>query len=316
MIKIKDYSPINNFARSSWEFYDEHLVEKIKSLIINYDNEVRFENIKFINSRSIRNLRWIWISFITITFLGLISLGLNHFCITNPTIEIIKKIIASLSLSLLIPVWVKYEYYSFLDANKNFLSTIRVNKKTKHIILEAIKLVKQKTELISESYYDGSLPNNAPVFQFSEFDFADYLNNSKVFVYDDKIIDVEKSLTEEVTSVIRFDELSGKTKVMKMGNDQWDNISSYWLFIMCIAGISVVTFFADQLRGINLDLMIILGGFVLLIPMLFLKYVKSEILVFYDKQDKSVFWTRVNSSNREKLNQIVEFVKGKVESQK
>jgi len=50
------------------------------------------------------------------------------------------------------------------------------------------------------------------------------------------------------------------------------------------------------------------------IPLYLLRFIKSEILVFYDKQDYGVFWTRVNSANRERLNQIVEFVKGKVES--
>lgn len=315
MIKINSFAPTNNFARSSWEFHDDRIVVKIKSLNFDYDNEIKYEKIKSIQSRSMREFNWIWASFVTVGLLGLVSIGLNHFCITSPTIDLVKKIVVALALAMLLPAWVKYEYYSFLDADKNFLATVRVNKKNKQTLLEAIKLVKQKTKIINETYFDDSLPNDAPAFQFSEFDFADFLNISKVRVYDDKIIDVEKSLAEEVTSVIMFDELSGKTKVMKMGNDKWDYVWSYWLSFLCITGISIDTFFPEQLKGNYLYLNLFYGGLALIIPLFFVKYVKSEIIVFYDKQDTGVFWTRVNSANREKLNQIVEFVKNKVEPQ-
>jgi hypothetical protein len=264
----------------------------------------------------VRDFNWIWASFIIFVLLGLVSMGLDRFCITSPTIDVIEKTVVVFALAMLIPAWGKYEYYSFLDADKNFLATVRVNKKTKHILLEAIKLVKQKTEIISETYFDDFLPNGTSVFQFSEFDFADFLNKSKVNVYDDKIIKVEKSLVEEVKTVIRFDELSGKTKVVKMGNDKWDYVWSYWLIFLCITEMSISTFFAGQLKGNYLYLPLLFGGFALLIPLFFLSYLKSEILVFYDKQDTSVFWTRVNRANREKLNQIIEFIKDKVESQK
>jgi len=84
---------------------------------------------------------------------------------------------------------------------------------------------------------------------------------------------------------------------------------------MCITGISVFTFFAEQIRGSHLIFNLFISGLAITIPLYLLKFIKSEILVFYDKQDNGVFWTRVNSANREKLNQIVEFVKIKVESQ-
>lgn len=315
MIKINSFAPTNNLRRSSWEFHDDRIVVKIKSLNFDYDNEVKYEKIKSIQSQSMREFNWIWTSFITVGLLGLVSMGLNHFCITSPAIDVVEKIVVAFALAMLLPAFGKYEYYSFLDADKNFLVTVRVNKKSQSTLFEAVKLVKQKTEIVSETYFDDSLPNDAPAFQFSEFDFADFLNKSKVSVYDDKIIDIEKSLAEEVMTVIRFDELSGKTKVIKMGNEKWDYVWSYWLFFLCITGISIATFFAEQMKGNYLYLKLFYGGLALLIPLFFLRYIKSEILFFYNKQDNSVFWTRVNSANREKLNQIVEFVKGKVESQ-
>ncbi len=53
-------------------------------------------------------------------------------------------------------------------------------------------------------------------------------------------------------------------------------------------------------------------GLALVIPLYFFRYIKSEILVFYNKHDNGVFWVRVNSANRERLNQITKFITGKI----
>ncbi len=84
-----------------------------------------------------------------------------------------------LGLAMLLPAFRSYEYYSFLDGDNRFLATVRVNNKNKHTLREAIILIKQKSEIISETYFDNSLPNTSPVFQLTEFDFADFLNTSK-----------------------------------------------------------------------------------------------------------------------------------------
>jgi hypothetical protein len=315
VIKIDSFSPIDNFTRRSWEFYDDRIVVKTKSLTFDYENEVKYEKIKSIQSRSVREFNWIWTSFITVGLVGIADLGLGYFCITSPIIDVVEKVFITFALAMLPLAFLKYEYYSFLDADKNFLATVRAGKKNKPMIFEAIKLIKQKAEITKETYFDTSFSSDHPVFQFSEFDIADFLNKSKVSVYDDKIVDVEKSLAEELTTVVRFDELSGKTKFAKMGNDKWDYVWSYWLFFVTISGISISTFFAEWLKGNRLFGNLYFGGLALLIPLILMRYIKSEILVFYDKKDNGVFWTRVNKANREKLNQIVEFVKGKVESQ-
>ena len=129
------------------------------------------------------------------------------------------------------------------------------------------------------------------------------------------LVGVEKSLVEKVTTVIRYDEFNGKTKVVKMANDKWDNVWGYWLYFICITFLSIVFFFGKQLQGNYLLLNSFYVGLGLLIPLFFLRYIKSEVVIFYNKEDNGIFWLNVNSANREKLNQIVDFVKGKVESQ-
>ncbi len=100
--------------------------------------------------------------------------------------------------------------------------------------------------------------------------------------------------------------------MIKVANDKWDYAWSYWLIFICLVGIFAVVFFSKQMSGNILYLRLFYGGLILLIPLFLLRYIKSELLVFYDNQDDSIFWAKISSTNREKFNQIVEFVQGKV----
>ncbi len=230
----------------------------------------------------------------------------------NSTIVAIEKAIGVLALILLIPAFRTQEFYSLLDGDKNYLAIVEIDKNNKKTILEVIHLIKQKTELIGETYLSDSLPSTPPVFQITEFDFPDFLNRARVNFYEDKLIAVEKSLAEEASTVIRYDEFSGKTKTARIGNNKWDIAWSYWLIFVCMVGVSTAIFFAEQIRGSLFFLQLIIGGLLLLIPIHFLKYIKNEILIFYDKKENGIFWLETKSTTREKLNQIVEFVQEKV----
>jgi hypothetical protein len=312
VIKINSFSPVDNFARRTWEFHTNHMVIKIRSLTLEYEYEVEYEKIKAIWSGRVMDLAWLWAVFITTGTLGLVNLGLNHFDITSPIIDVIEKIVGLLALTSLVLAFLRYDYYSFLDVDENSLATIRVDKTSKRAVLEAIKLIKQKAEITSETYFDDSLPSTPPAFQYTDFDFADFLNKLKVSVYDDRIIVVQKSLVEEFMTVIKFDDLSGKTKLVRMVNERWDYVWSYWLFFLCITVFSAEVFFSEQLKGNSLFPSLSGGGLALLIPLFALRFVKNDVLVFYDKKDNGIFGTRINLANREKLNQIVGFVQSKV----
>jgi len=313
LIKINSFTPFNNFARRSWEFYDDHMVIKTKSLTFDYENEVGYEKILSIRSRETADLSWIWAAVTVFGLFGIASVASDWIGINIPAI--IGKIVVIFALLLLLPAFRRYEYYSFLDVDENSLATVRVNGKNKQSVLEAIKLIKQKTEITSETYFTDSFPNIPSFFQYNEIDFPDFLNKVQVRFYEDRLISVEKSLAEKLTTVIRYNEFSGKTKTAKMANDKWGNVWSYWLYFVCVTGISIATFFGKQLQGNYLILNLFYVGLGLLIPLFLFRYIKSEVIIFYDKQENGIFWLTVNKVNRETLNQIVGFIKGKVESQ-
>ena len=74
---------------------------------------------------------------------------------------------------------------------------------------------------------------------------------------------------------------------------------------------STYVLFYNQICGNVLYVQLVIGGFLLLIPLFLLRYKKDEIFLFYNAKDDIDFTIRVNSENREKLNQVVDFVKKK-----
>jgi hypothetical protein len=312
MIKISSFSILDGFSRKTWEFYDEYLTIKVKSLTFDYEDNVEYDKISVIRNRTVKRLGWISVPFFAFAILGIMDLALSYFHLINPTIVMIEKVIGVFFLLLLIPAFRKHEYYSFQDAGKKYLATVEVGKNNKNEMLAAIQLIKQKTVLISEAYLTDPLPNPLPVFQVTEFDFPDFLNKVDIGFYEDKLIGRQKSLAEEVIALINYHEFSGKTKTARTGNDNWNTASCYWMYFVCIVCISIAIFFPEQIRGNVRYLWLFWGGLFLSIPISSLKYIKKEIMIFYDKNDNGIFWLDVNPTNREEINQVVSFVHERV----
>ncbi len=312
MIKISSFSILDGFSRKTWEFYDEHLTTRIKSLTFDYEDDLSYDKISVIHNRTVKRLGWIPVTALAFGILGLIDLALIYFHLINPTIVMIERGIGVLLLLLLIPAFRKHEYYSFQDADKKYLATVEVGRKNKNEMLAAIQCIKQKTVLISEAYLTDSVPNTPPVFRMIEVDYPDFLNLADINFYEDKLIGRQKSLVEEIITLINYQEFSGKTKTARTGNDSWGCVSSYWLYFVCIVCVSLAIFFPEQVEGNVRYLWLFFGGLFLTIPISLLKYIKSEIMIFYDKNDNGIFWLDVTSANREEINEIVSFVQEKV----
>ena len=313
MIVIRSFS-LNDITRKVWEFYDDKVVIKTKSLTADYEDEWDYSEIKEIQQKKLANLAWICVS-VMVLELFFLAQWLFHFLSINFLYNpIIEKTVVFLAIVLLISAFRKRELYSFLDVNKYYLTTIQVNNKSKKSLLDAIKLIKQKTEITQETYWSDPLPNTPPVFEFQEFDFPDYLGKSIVRIYDDRLIGVVRSLVKEAGIVLKFDELNGKTTLARIGNRSWDNVAFIWIVFVIFMGAIALVFFHDKLYHNYLFFRVFLGAVFLTVPLYLLKYIKSEVLIFYNKKDMAVFWTTVNRANRENLNEIVRFIQGKVQS--
>jgi len=315
MIQINSFIPTDNFTRRIWEFHEDKIVIKTKSLTVDVENEIRYEKIKSISTIKTADLRWLWMSFFIIGILSITTLGFGYFHLMNPTLRLIEKVIAVIALLLILPSFRKHEFYYFWDAEKYHLANVKIDNEEKRVqIIGAINLIKKRTEIITEIYLSDSLPNTPPIFEIVEFDFPDFFNKSTTRFYDDRIIETHKSLVEETARVTKYKEFNGKTKTARVGNENWNYVWCYWMLFVCITGFSISTFFSKQISGNYLFGRLFFGSLALLIPLYFLKYIKSEFLVFNNKDEEGILEIGVNKKNRKKLNQIAEFIKSKVES--
>src|SRR4051812_15782986 len=98
MIRISSFFPMDNLARRTWEFYDENMIVKIKSLTIDFETEIRYEKIKFIRGKKIADLRWVWATFLIMGILGMAKFIFHYFGLSNPAIPFAEKAIVIFGL--------------------------------------------------------------------------------------------------------------------------------------------------------------------------------------------------------------------------
>jgi hypothetical protein len=309
MIRISNFQISSNFSRLVYEFYDEKMIIKGKSLTLEAEREINYKKIKVIQKRTVLDLRWWWVPLVVSLVVVCIYIIFDYPFQNNPTIYFTEKAVFIFGIALSTPAFRKIEYCSFLDEDRNAIVSIRVNKSNRKALEEAINLIKQKAEIISETYLTNPSAGIPPKFEIIYYDFPDYLNKSIARFYDDRIIDVEKSLVGDLVTEVKYSELSGKTQVIKVRNDSWGNVWGSWFKFAVITSATLDLFLPSRL---TLGLGLLIGGSILVIPTFFLGYLKNEVLVFYNHNNEIIYWIRRNWGNQKLLDQIIELIQSKV----
>jgi hypothetical protein len=314
MIRIEYFSPLDNFSKSAYEFDAENITYKYKSLYIEAERKIEYQRIKFIELSNRANPRWFYFLFVficAVVFLNsiaLLNLAHNPFSLTNPAFQVIDKALIILGFVIFILSLRKNELVSLFDEDREYLATISVNKKNRGFMLEGLDLIKRKTEIIIETNPANSFPDKLVAFEVVQFEILDFLNKSTTKFYEDRLIDVEKSLAEEVTTEVLYSELSGKTQIVKLGNDKANFVWIYFLFFLDFVVFPLDVFF-PQLMDSRSRMILVVGMFALTTVAYFLlKFDKRETFLFYGHKDRVLYWTRVNNSNRKRMYQIVGYV--------
>ena len=234
MIQINTFDPFKNWTRSSYEFLDEKVVINSRSNKADYQFEVNYKDIKAIETRFITNR----IANIPGLYLVIIILTINNFfegaIAANPFLHLALK--AGLILGIFAALFIFYveEIYGFLDKDRNYLTFISVNNKNSQLVEQAIQLIREKTELFSETYLENPVEGAPVLHTFTSWDIPDSLNKSVTNFYKDRLVDSEKGLTEEVVREIKYTELNGKTQFTRSVNEKWGLVANYWLWFCII----------------------------------------------------------------------------------
>jgi hypothetical protein len=308
MIRIRYFSPVDNLSKSVYEFDDEKITVKYKSLTVESDEKIDYKIIKSIKFWKMAEVRWFLVSFVLIGSVPFLNYAFSFFIPTNPTLQIIEKAMIALGFVLCIPSLQKNELVSFLTSGREYLATIKVNKRDNGLFLDALKLIKRKTEITSETNPIRPFPDMPAAFEIVQRDTVDFLNKSISRFYEDRIVDFEKSLVEEIVTEVKYGDLSGKTQIIKTGYNKSEFVWFYLLIPVCFLAIPIEVFFPHWMDSQS-HFVLGFSLFILTLGIYFLlKYLKKEEVLFYGKNDQVLYWTRRNTSNRETLDQIVKYI--------
>ncbi len=315
MIRIDSFFLLKGLARFTWEFHDDHLTAKVKSLTIEAEDEIPYERIKYISWSRGAYQDWLFVELILVGAAVLMRWAFAWFSTNTVPALYVERGLVILGLLFLVPAFRRRHLCYFVGADWDYLTAVSVDRRHRAAFADALKLVRQRADLIAETSPDTPLPPTAPVYETIEVDIPDFLSRSTTRSYEDKLIDVETSLLEESTTEIPYSELSGKSRVARMGNSHWDYVQFYWPVLIATVYAFTSLFLPRQIWTSPAYTRIILGGLLLLVPLFLLRFVKSEILLLYNRNDKVIYWTRRSPRNRKTLDQALEFIRSRVAPQ-
>jgi len=310
MIEIRTFEPYN-WTRRAYEFLDDKVVIKTKSLTIDYTAEINYKEIKVVYRRKIAQQDGIVLGIGLIAILTIINLILNITCFNNPTFILIRQIGTAAGMLACLSVFHVDEFCGFLDENRNQLGYIKINNKDRSKIQTAVQLIQQKTELFSETMFANPQPSQSSIFEFTHWDIPNNLNKSVNTFYADRLIKETISLTEQQVIEVQYSELSGKTQIIHRGNERWGTAFNYLLVLWALIGNFFFVFFPQILKiwaGIQY---LYWGSLLMFVPLYLMRFVKQEAIGFYNTNDEVIYWTWISAKNREKIEQIVAFIQQK-----
>jgi hypothetical protein len=317
MIEINTLDPIRSWTRRTYQFLDDKVVVKSKSITSDYDFEVQYKDIKVIQNKLVVNNGY---GNLFGFYLVLIVLAINWIAedliIISPVFQVILQI--GFVIGIFIALFFNYieEMYGFLNQDRHALTFILVNGKNRQSVEQAIGIIREKTQLLSETHLENPMDGQESLHTFTSWDIPDFLNKSVTYFYEDRLVDVEKSQQEELVTEIKYGELSGKTQLTKQANENWGVVSSYWfgLSIMCLG--TVIMFFPQTIKGNPFALFLLGGGIMIWLLFNLMKYIKQDIVYFYNRNERIIYWSWLTSRNRKQMEQIIAFIEEKTDYKK
>lgn len=312
MLQIKSLYPMSNYSRVTHEFLDDKITVKVKSFVTEYENEVKYDDIKHIQLVRTADLRWLWFGLFIILIPGFVSWIFSLLCwntMDNPLFPLIGKLIIIAGIALCVPAFRKNNVYFFMDKARNNVVSIKIDRKNKSDMNQAVELVRQKSKIISETDPETPFPAS-PLFEYQHYDITNILNKSVAMFYENDFIFKDKNLAEDVVSKVNYDELSGKVIRLKSTENGWTSLALGIAFIFSSLYWAIEYLFPQtwQYLPSSLILKFVLGlvGFFFL-----LSFFKREVILFYNTSDKIVYWTKPNRKNPKSLENIIEYIKSK-----
>jgi len=308
MIELKFFYPFSNFLRVTAKFDEEKAVVKTKSLTFEQEFEFRYEQVAEITYQTHVSSSRMSFSFVLLGIFSFIFAVFFNGIYARPWLLQVMRSSYGISAILVLASFIQNRYYYFLDKNKKVLMGMKVTSRNYKSIVDVIELVGMKSGNLRETAFDHPFPDSQPLFELADYDAPNYFHKCQTRFYEEEFIEFDKSMMGTSLSNYGYDQLSSEIYRLKKSSTSWDSL--FWaamVFLIILAGFYRAF---DLPRIVFLSITAILV--VILVIALVLKYVKREMIAFYDKHDRIVYFTWVTRANKEKVEKIIEFIQSKI----
>lgn len=308
MIKITSFHPFSNFLRRTQEFQENKASVQIKSFTFEREFEFEYKDVAEISCEDSASEDQVNFGF-NLLVIGEAFLVLFYILDIDSVLLQFAQAIYVLAAVLLFTGFIKNRYYYFSDRNEKHITSIKMTRKNRSLIKNAIQLIKSKSESIREFTPEKPFPEIKPIFEIMEYDTPNYFKKSIERLYENELIGYEKNMVSESVYSVKYCLLNREVYRGKRGNNSWDIV--VWATLILSSIIVDIYIMSDFFSKTTLFFTLAVLGILLAISFL-LQFVKYEVVGLYDKSKDIAYWTWVNNSNREKVEEIIEFIQSKI----
>jgi hypothetical protein len=313
MIKITSFYPFSNLLTVSQIFSEDHATVTIRSLTSERNFEFAYTEVAKIHHTSEASSNQISFGFVMMGFplaFFLITFFLSEEnVLRSSSILLLIQFLYIIAFLILITGFVKQDFYYFKDNNNATITYIKSTKKNNDKVKDVVKFILNKSPSCQEVNVTSPFPEDRCVFEVIEFDPAYYFSKSITRFYSEKLIVFHKSLIHKIVVLANYNEFNGEVFRGKESNESWD--IAYYLLLILALTVSGAIVFPNLIPAKIIAYTLIFIGLLSVVSLL-MKYSKREIVGLYDKNGKILYWTWVNKANRDRIEEIMEFVKSKI----
>lgn len=310
MIKLTSFHPFPSWLRVTQEFGDDKIVVTQKSLTAEVKFDVKYEQIAYIKYVTRANASHTTTGLITVGALSLISIFFCKALYGNPVLLTIMQVLLPLTILFSLLGFRKKQYCDLANKANGVVMTIQMDYRNMANVTSAIEFIKQKNLNTEELDIDEPFLDSESLYELVELNLPDFASKSTIRFYETELIDYESSLVEESIRKVKYDSIRQIIHAKK-GNDSWGIISSYFfLLTFLISGTRLLYSLPkviDQIMYRSFWPLLIIS-----ILLSLLGYLKKEYIFLVDGNDNTLEYTPVSRNNKEKVEQILEFIESKI----
>ena len=316
MIKIVAFYPFQNLLRVTQEFYEDKALVKIKSLALEREFDIAYEDVAEISdsfgANNSQNNFGFWLLPPSALILGLFDLVIS----VHPVLLHSAQLLYICGLFLYITGFIKSWRIFIADKNGIVLTTLKQTNKNRDVIPEIIEMIRTRSKDIQELSVTSPFPKKPALFEHIEFNISNLVKTTDRF-YEAEIIGYQKSVFEENVYKIGYDQLSGKVFRGKVGLEIW----GWSLTIVTLLTSTIAGFYFGFGVSLGRDLLIIILDLMLTLIALFLislplNLIKRDAIGLYSKNGNIAYFTYATGKNKDNIEKIIRFIQARITTEK